>query len=140
YAFFENAVEARIKVKFSNIKSDFGLYGVIAARTSVIVDPAFSSILFFRDKDEKLQLEVGKDLDITLLRSIVGVPLGSKLILQFGLCTDDNEKIQVTLPIDVVNVQHKGTHDAAASCDKCSINVEIEWRCEREPKPDLMST
>lgn len=136
YAFFENAVEAHVKVKFTDVKSDFNLYGVIASRTSAIADPAFSSILFFKDEDEKMQVKGGQgDIDIPLLRSIVGVPLGSKLILQFGLFSDDNEKIvQDRKLIDVENIVHGSTtrYPIPISCGKCGIKVEIEWRCQRE--------
>jgi hypothetical protein len=136
YAVFENAVEARVKVKFTDVKSDFSFYGVIASRTSAITHPAYSNILFFKNKDEKMQVESGDvEKDITLLRSIVGVPLESKLFLEFGLHSDGNKMVQDRLVIDVENIVHgsKVPYEVAVPCGKCRIKVEIEWRCQREP-------
>ncbi|KAK1394137.1 hypothetical protein POM88_013193 [Heracleum sosnowskyi] len=84
YAFFENAVEAHVEVKITGVESDFDLYGVITARTSAITETPYSSILFFKDEEEKMSVKRGDgEIDIDLSRRIVGVPLGSQLILQF---------------------------------------------------------
>lgn len=135
YAFFENAVEAHVNVKITNVKSDFDLYGIITARTSAITSPAYSSILFFKDEDEKLPVKCGDDeIDIELSRRIVGVPLGSQLILQFRLYSDDNyEMVRESVPIDVQNIVQGSTFSHPMSCGKCGIILEIKWRCERGP-------
>lgn len=135
YAFFENAVEAHVAVKITGVKSDFDFYGVIAARTSAITDIPYSSILFFKDEDEKMSVKSGDDeIDIDLSRRIVGVPLGSLLILQFHLFSNDkNVMVREKVAIDVQNKVQDSPYYHPMSCGNCGIRLEIKWRCQRGP-------
>lgn len=136
YAFFENAVEAHVKVKLSGIKSDFGLHGLISARTSAIRHPAYSSILFFNKSCDKMIVGRENEMVIPLSRPLVGVPLGSTLFLDINLSGDDNGmKVQERLPIDVNNDSTKNDYSRTISCDNYVIKVEIEWKFERKPGP-----
>lgn len=104
FAYFDKAVEARVKFKIGNVTSEFDLYGVIAARTSAIEESAFSSILFFKGEDEKFQVKPGNgDDELPLCRGIVGVPFGSTLILQFGLHSDGSD-IMVQVQFNTLNI------------------------------------
>lgn len=133
YACFEKAVEAHVKVKMANVMSAFDLCGVIAARTSAIEESAYSSILFFKGEDEKFQVKPGNgDDELPLSRSIVGVPFGSKLILQFGLRSDGSDIIhyeQIDVTEDETSSKsirqiHRG--------NQCVMQAEINWRSKRE--------
>ncbi|KAL8116800.1 uncharacterized protein LOC141668806 [Apium graveolens] len=140
YAYFEKAVEAHVKVKIVNVSSAFGIYGVIAARTSAIESPAYSSLLFCQDEDEKFQVKRGNgDGDLSLSRSIVGVPLGSELILQFDLClcSANGDKMMTEFRrIDVTENETSSKTVRLLPCgNQCLIVAEINWRSKRESKP-----
>lgn len=136
YAIFENAVEAHLQVKITNVQSAFNLFGVVAARTSAIKRPAYSSILFFKESCEKIEVERGDERVIPLSRPFVGVPLGSMLILQFGLSSDDDDsRVEETLSIDVnkeASISSKYVH--SIPCRKYEIKVEIVWRRQRKAR------
>lgn len=140
YALFDKAVEAHVKVKIVDVASAFHIYGVIAARTSAIESPAYSSILFCKDEDEKFQVKPGNgDADLSLSRSIVGVPLGSELILQFGLClcsAGGDKMVTKFQRIDVTEDEISSkTVRYIPGGNQCVIEVEINWKSKREFKP-----
>lgn len=133
YAIFENAVEARLKVTLTK-KSDLSnLYGIIAARTSAIAYPAYSSIIFYKQHGDKIKVGNEDDIIIPLSRDIVAVPLGDKLILQFGLNGSDNDEmveeannmiIQKTVSFYAAE---EGTSVSYISCSKADLKVEVRW-------------
>ncbi|KAK1394135.1 hypothetical protein POM88_013191 [Heracleum sosnowskyi] len=133
---YRNAVEAHVEVKITDVESDFDLYGVITARTSAITETPYSSILFFKGEDEKMSVKRGDgEIDIDLSRRIVGVPLGSQLILQFCLFSDDNNVlVRERVSIDVQNIVQDSTYPHPLMlCGKCGIRLGIKWRCQRGP-------
>lgn len=134
YAIFGNAVEAHVKVTLTNISNQFKLYGVVAARTSAIEDPAYSSIIFCKSPGEKIQMGNGDDIIIPLSRDIIAVPLGHKLILQFGLNGCDNDEMveedsdKIVEKIVKFEARKEGTSTYDVSCSKGVLKVEVSWR------------
>lgn len=133
YAIFRNAVEANVKVKFRHPKSKFDLYGAISARTGAILHPAYSSIIFFKELGEKMNLEPGNETSLPLSRPFVAVPLGFELILEFGLVIND-EMFQDKLFIDAETDAKKLKTVYEIPCSHCKIQVEIDWRSKRNPR------
>lgn len=100
YAVFDNAVEAHVKVKLTEVDSAFDFDGTVHAMTSAIEDPEYASILYFRDYDHRIRLEPEEEMILPLSRHIVVVPLGSQLILHFGL---SGKKITANLTTMLIN-------------------------------------
>lgn len=131
YAVFDNAVEAHVKVKLTEVDSAFDFNGTVHAMTSAIEDPEYASILYFRDYDHRVRLEPEEEMILLLSRHIVVVPLGSQLILHFCLHVDDKEEL-----ITVTFVAKEGlTSDIQEIVySKGVIQVEVNWRSERQPQ------
>lgn len=134
YAIFENAVEAHLKVTLTNKSDQFNLYGIVAARTSAINEPAYSSLIFCKRHGERVKVSNGDDVIIPLSRDIVAVPLGYQLILEFGLngcdtddmVEEDNDKIvEKTVKFTAFE---QGRCTDYISCSKGELKVEVSWR------------
>lgn len=140
YAIFDNAVEARVKVTLNNKSGPFDLYGFIAARTSAITYPAYSSLIFCRRPELgiKVRLRKGRDRVIPLSRDVVAVPLGHQLILDFSLIDCKNEKwlnckrvkadderiVEKTLTFDAIK---QGTSTDYIRCSRGTFKVVVSW-------------
>lgn len=138
YALFERAAEACVKVKLCNFNSnsDIHLFGVIAAGTSAIKHPAYSSLLYFKDyanPGEKIQVRPGHDIVIPLSRNFVAVPLESELILEIVLFGDDREKIVVDTVTFPAKKGQAISESKPIKCSKGEIILEVSWRYERKP-------
>ncbi|KAL1834931.1 hypothetical protein ACET3Z_004582 [Daucus carota] len=132
YAIFNNAVEACLKVTLTNCVNPFVLCGVIAARTSAIERPAYSSIIFNEECGIFIELGSGGDIVIPLLRDIVAVPLGHQLILEINLSGKDNDgkkdsdkMVEDYLVFDAID---DGKSTKSISGSKGELRVEVSWR------------
>ncbi|KAL8115358.1 uncharacterized protein LOC141667106 [Apium graveolens] len=132
YAVFQNAAEAHVKVKLNNVNSAFGLYGIINARTSAIKHTAYSSILFFKNKDEPEKIKEGPgsgdEIFIPLSRPLVAVPLESELILEINLHSDDNGEILKDRVTFTAKEGEQSSKYGRKKCNKGEVTVEVSWR------------
>lgn len=132
YAVFENAAQAHVKIKLKNANSAFGLYGIINARTSAIKHTAYSSLLFFKDKDDPEKIKEGPgpgdEIFIPLSRPLVAVPLESKLILEINLHTDDKGEIFKDRVTFTAKEGEQSSSYGPKKCSKGEVTVEVSWR------------
>lgn len=92
YALFNNAMEAHLEIELlTNDKSAVNMHGIIAACTSKILNPAFSSMVFL--KKPSFGINVGHKEKIPLSRSVVAVPYESVLYIDFHLVDDDDNDV-----------------------------------------------
>lgn len=101
YSLFNNSVESHLKIKLltSGKSATANLHGVIAAKISGFDRAAFSSMLFL--KKPGYGINVGRGDHIPLSRSIVSVPYGSMLFLNFQLVTSDDDIVEGYLEFNV---------------------------------------
>ncbi|XP_074326437.1 uncharacterized protein LOC141664394 [Apium graveolens] len=101
YSLFYNSVEAHLKIKLltNDNSATANLHGVIAASISDIDRPAFSSMLYLKKPGYGINLGCGDH--IPLSRSIVAVPYGSMLFLDFHLVTGDDDIVEGYLEFNV---------------------------------------
>lgn len=126
YAVFDNAIEAQLEVKFL-ADDDFPIqvYGCVAASTSKIEAPGYSSMLFLERPCGKI--EVGPSKLLPLSRSIVAVPLEFELLVDMHLMTGD----EIDIYEDTVSfqAQRTGTSIKVVTGKKCKIEVKVCWKC-----------
>lgn len=92
YALFDNAMEAHLEIELlTTDESAINVHGVVAASTSAILQPAFSSIVFM--KEASYGINVGHKEQIPLSRSVIAIPYESTLFLDFNLVDDDENEI-----------------------------------------------
>ncbi|KAK1400402.1 hypothetical protein POM88_000014 [Heracleum sosnowskyi] len=92
YALFNNAMEAHLEIELlTNDESAINVHGVIAASSSAILQPGYSSMVFM--KKPSYGIKVGHKEQIPLSRSVVAVPYESTLFLDFHLLDDDENDI-----------------------------------------------
>ncbi|KAK1400429.1 hypothetical protein POM88_000034 [Heracleum sosnowskyi] len=92
YALFNNAMEAHLEIELlTNDESAINVHGVVAASTSAILQPGFSSTVFM--KKPSSGMNVGHKEQIPLCRSVIAVPYESTLFLDFHLLDDDENDI-----------------------------------------------
>ncbi|KAK1400427.1 hypothetical protein POM88_000032 [Heracleum sosnowskyi] len=91
-ALFNNAMEAHLEIELlTNDESAINGHGVVAASTSAILQPGFSSTVFM--KKPSSGMNVGHKEQIPLSRSVIAVPYESTLFLDFHLLDDDENDI-----------------------------------------------
>lgn len=139
YAIFNHAVEAFVKVTLTSNSHPFGLHGVISARTSAIEHPAYSSLIFYAERENRKIVDNGKNIIIPLSRDVVAVPLGQQLILEFGLRKIDygeeyNEKGNYKMVENylVFNALEDGKSTDCIYCSKGELKVEVTWMSRRK--------
>ncbi|KAK1400396.1 hypothetical protein POM88_000001 [Heracleum sosnowskyi] len=92
YALFNNAMEAHLEIELlTSDESAINVHGVVAASTSAILQPAFSSMVFM--KKPSSGMNVRHKERIPLSRSVIAVPYESTLFLDFHLLDDDENDI-----------------------------------------------
>lgn len=132
YAIFNNAVEAHVKVTLTKITDPFDLYGLVAARTSAIEYPAYSSLIFCKQHGKEIHMCNGDNVIIPLSRSIVAVPLDDQLILEFSLQEEGEENIKMVEDFLIFQARKDGTSTDSIRCSKGELKVEVTWRSTRE--------
>ncbi|KAK1401391.1 hypothetical protein POM88_000996 [Heracleum sosnowskyi] len=100
YALLSNAMEAHLEIELlTNDKSSVNVHGVVAASTSKILHPPFSSMVFL--KKPSFGINVGHKEQIPLSRSVVAVPYESVLYIDFHLVdNDDNDVVEGCVAFD----------------------------------------
>ncbi|MCI60295.1 hypothetical protein A2U01_0081550, partial [Trifolium medium] len=85
-------MEAHLEIELlTNDESAVNVHGVVAASTSTILDPTFSSMVFL--KKPSFGINVGHKEKIPLSRSVVAVPYESVLYIEFHLVDDDEKDV-----------------------------------------------
>ncbi|KAL8148693.1 hypothetical protein AgCh_005885 [Apium graveolens] len=101
-------------------------------RTSAIKHTAYSSILFFKNKDEPEKIKEGPgsgdEIFIPLSRPLVAVPLESELILEINLHTDDNGEILKDRVTFTAKEGEQSSKYGPKKCNKGEVTVEVSWR------------
>ncbi|KAK1400421.1 hypothetical protein POM88_000026 [Heracleum sosnowskyi] len=92
YALFNNAMEAHLEIELlTSDESAINVHGVVAASSSAILQPGYSSMVFM--KKPSYGMNVRHKERIPLSRSVVAVPYESTLFLDFHLLDDDENDI-----------------------------------------------
>lgn len=86
FYFFHSSTHATVEVSLID-EPDIHVYGLISARNDIITDTKHESILFLRENSSQSKLIVSGQ-PIQLYKSMVTVPLRSKLIIRAFLRTD----------------------------------------------------
>ncbi|KAK1405574.1 hypothetical protein POM88_005179 [Heracleum sosnowskyi] len=124
--YFDNATVANLQVVLKHVP--FGatakVYGVVAATNTKFDHPSCTSMLFF--KDSANAIEVGYDGVIPLSRPRVGLPLDSQLILDICLFCDGE------LYKDTANIPPRTENQSSHNILDGRINVKVTWNCNKD--------
>lgn len=126
YAIFNNATQAHVEVRFL-AHDDFTteIYGVVAASTSKIESSEHTSLLFAKKPSDKIKVQHCKLLPLS--RSIIAVPLNSKLNLAIRMMIGDDTNLFEK--IVTFQAERTGTHKQLVEGKSCKIQVKVTWNC-----------